>query len=225
MGVITHIQFGLRRVPEDDRETRDVLENALKYSRRCADIVKDLLAYSRDSVRQANAASDLRGNVYQSIEEALADTAGRCEDAKVDIHVSLPPGLPSVRLDNSGMRQVFVNLVANACDAMRGRETRQLRIGACRDGGTVVVTAEDSGYGMDEQALAHAFEPFFTTKAQSGTGLGLALCKRIVESIGGRIDVQSTTGVGTTFTLVLPICRPAAVEPADTPDEVYTEKS
>jgi signal transduction histidine kinase len=208
MGVITHVQFGMRRLPETDQTTRDALEKALKYSKRCADIVNDLLAYSRDSVRQPAGEADLRGNVYRALDEALSDTHGAQEGAGVTVTVDLPSGLPQVRVDSSGMRQVFVNLIANACDAMRGMSERTLTVRARRDGAHVVLTFRDSGHGMDEQAAKHAFEPFFTTKEKTGTGLGLALCKKLIETVGGRIELASTAGDGATFTLHLPAASP-----------------
>src|SRR6185503_6051280 len=171
MGVITHVQFGMRKMRADDAQARDALEKALKYSKRCADIVNDLLAYSRHSLRQPAAECDLRGNVYRALDEAVADTRATREAAAVELTLDLEPGLPPIRFDNSGMRQVFVNLIENACHAMRGRDERGLKVHASRDDGQVTVTVADSGQGMDDETRTRAFEPFFTTKTTSGTGL------------------------------------------------------
>jgi signal transduction histidine kinase len=212
MGVITHVQFGMRKMRADDAQARDALEKALKYSKRCADIVNDLLAYARHSLRQPAAECDLRGNVYRALDEAVADTRATREAAAVALTLDLEPGLPPIRFDNSGMRQVFVNLIENACHAVRGRDERVLRVCAAREDGHVTVTVADSGQGMDDETRARAFEPFFTTKTTSGTGLGLSLCKKLLESVGGEISIASVVDEGTTFTLRLPAAAPIATE-------------
>ena len=209
MGVITHVQFGMRRMATDDAQARDALEKALKYSKRCADIVNDLLAYSRHSLRQPEAEADLRGNIYRAVDEAVTDTRATRDAVAVHVALELERGLPPIRFDNSGMRQVFVNLIENACHAMRGREERVLRIRAVRDDGHVSVTVADSGQGMDDETRVRAFEPFFTTKTTTGTGLGLSLCKKLLESVGGEISIASVVDEGTTFTLRLPAAAPA----------------
>jgi two-component system, sensor histidine kinase and response regulator len=210
MGVITHVQFGMRRLAGADAETKDALEKALKYSKRCADIVNDLLSYSRASLREPDIEADLRGNVYRAIAEALSDTRTRRDAVDAELVLELEPKLPEMRVDTGGMRQVLVNLISNACDAVRGCDKRTLTIRALHDGAKIVVAVADTGQGMEDDARAHVFEPFFTTKTKTGTGLGLALCKNIVEGAGGEIAVASIPGNGTTFTLELPAVVGAA---------------
>jgi signal transduction histidine kinase len=113
----------------------------------------------------------------------------------------LPEDLPALRADRDQLRQVLLNLVTNAYDAMGGGGL--LALEAERQGEGVVVTVGDTGTGIEPETRARLFEPFFTTKAK-GIGLGLAVTRRIVEAHGGAIDVKSQLGSGTAFRLTLP---------------------
>lgn len=121
----------------------------------------------------------------------------------------LPEDLPALRADRDQLRQVLLNLVTNAYDAMG--DGGLLALEAERQGEGVVVTVGDTGTGIEPETRAHLFEPFFTTKAK-GIGLGLAVSRRIVEAHGGAIDVRSQSGSGTAFRLTLPaVAVPAPV--------------
>jgi CheY-like chemotaxis protein/anti-sigma regulatory factor (Ser/Thr protein kinase) len=123
--------------------------------------------------------------------------------AAVELSVSRSQGGAHVLVDAGQLEQVIVNLVVNARDAVEGKG----RIGIETEvaGGEVLLRVHDDGYGMDEATLGQAFEPFFTTKPSgSGTGLGLATVLGIVEQSGGRIDVRSAPGEGTTVEIALP---------------------
>jgi two-component system NtrC family sensor kinase len=119
--------------------------------------------------------------------------------------MAVPVGLPQVRVDPMQMEQAILEIVSNALDAMPtgGR----LRIGAfVADGagpGDVVVEVTDTGGGIPDDVLKSVCEPFFTTR-QEGTGLGLAIAKRYVEQNGGRLEIASRPGEGTTVRLLLP---------------------
>jgi signal transduction histidine kinase len=120
--------------------------------------------------------------------------------------VSLPPSLPEVRVDPMQLEQTIVELVSNALDAMpRGG---RLRIGAWAANGAdapadVALEVSDTGGGIPEHLLASVCEPFFTTRAE-GTGLGLAIAKRYVEQNGGRLEIESRPGDGTTVRMRFP---------------------
>ena len=109
--------------------------------------------------------------------------------------------MPAVQADFGQLRQAFVNVALNACDAMPGggRLTVVLRA----DGGSVEVEFQDTGIGIAAPDLPHIFEPFFTTK-EKGTGLGLAVVYGIVERHGGTIEVESEVGAGTRIRMRLP---------------------
>jgi PAS domain S-box-containing protein len=109
---------------------------------------------------------------------------------------------PEVRVDKAKMVRAFINLIKNAVDAMPEGGTLQVK--STQANGNVEISFSDTGIGMSEETLEKLFTPLMTTKAQ-GMGLGLAICKRIVEAHQGKISVQSVEGKGSTFTLTIPI--------------------
>ncbi|NOQ84427.1 MAG: GAF domain-containing protein [Myxococcales bacterium] len=175
-------------------------------------------------------------DVNATVQLTLQFLRPECDSADVGLHVTMHPELPKVRIDIEHLRQVLINLVQNAMQAMTSGgdiyvETRiqdRFRIG----GGArpwVHLSVRDTGPGIAPGLLANLFVPFVTTK-QQGTGLGLAISQRIVSETGGRIDVRSRQGVGTTFVVLLPAEPGAALdgfeaeqephqspEPGDTP--------
>ena len=123
----------------------------------------------------------------------------------VELTTEVAEGLPTVEVDPSKIRQVLVNLVQNAAEAMHDRTGHvRLLASAYADASAVVLTVEDDGPGIAPESLARLFEPFYTTKF-TGTGLGLAISKSLVEQHGGEIDVTSEVGRGTSFVIVLPL--------------------
>jgi signal transduction histidine kinase len=111
--------------------------------------------------------------------------------------------LPTVLGDEGQIQQAFVALATNAIDAMPDGGTLTLRTAV--SGPNVIVQIKDTGVGISPENLTKIFDPFFTTKdVGRGTGLGLAVCYGIVSEHGGRLDVRSIVGVGTTFTISLP---------------------
>lgn len=137
----------------------------------------------------------------------------------ITIQCSIPPGLPAVRIAPHQLTQVVFNLASNACHALEesppaGGGVIQVR--ATPNGGGVRIRVADNGNGMLPEVLARAFEPLFTTKSgRGGTGLGLALTKRLVTEVGGQVSIASTPGGGTTVTIDL-CAALAAAEPSET---------
>jgi signal transduction histidine kinase len=119
----------------------------------------------------------------------------------VAVEAALADGLPSVNADEDQLARALGNLISNALDAMPGGGRLALRTTA--GAGVVTVEVEDSGPGLTEEQKTRLFTPYFTTK-KGGTGLGLAIVQGIVSDHGGRIQVRSEPGQGTSFTLVLP---------------------
>ena len=106
-----------------------------------------------------------------------------------------------ITVDSEMMKRVFVNLIENAVDAMPRGGT--LTIGSGQSGGFVEVTISDTGAGMSKEAIENLWKPLQTTKAK-GMGMGLAICKRIIEAHSGNVSVESKPREGTTFTVRLP---------------------
>jgi two-component system, cell cycle sensor histidine kinase and response regulator CckA len=194
--------------PEDGR--RDDLVDIVTAAERAADLTRQLLAFSRRQVLQPRVLS--LNDTIRSLERLLRRVIG--ED--IQLEARLDPRLLRVKADAGQLEQVIVNLAVNAREAMPrgGRltlETRNLRFisvpSAVRSHGPmtdyVSLRVTDTGQGMDAEVAARVFEPFFTTKEQ-GTGLGLSTVYGIVKQTGGDIDVFSTPGRGTTFTVYLP---------------------
>jgi signal transduction histidine kinase len=122
--------------------------------------------------------------------------------------------LPMVEMDVPRIKQVFLNIINNAVYAMKDGGSLTLR--STLEGATVRIAFEDTGPGIPVDVLGRIFDPFFTTKPEvSGTGLGLSVSLGIVQSHGGTIDVKSEIGVGTAFTVTLPITHDADTPPAD----------
>jgi signal transduction histidine kinase len=147
---------------------------------------------------------DLNGLLEEtvSLTRPRWQTQSQARGAEIQLVTALA-GDPVVRADATALREVFTNLIFNASDAMP--DGGLLRIESEVDGDACAVRVRDAGTGMSPETLAHCFDPFYSTKGDKGTGLGLALVASMVERHGGTISVDSTVGVGTTFTLCLPI--------------------
>ncbi|MBI4411757.1 MAG: PAS domain-containing sensor histidine kinase, partial [Deltaproteobacteria bacterium] len=131
----------------------------------------------------------------------------------IDIVAEFDPSLPKIMADPEALTQVFLNLIKNSRQSIRGKGRVTVRSRVVTDFGlrrkdkkhqVIAVDVEDTGEGIDEKVLPNIFAPFFTTKPK-GTGLGLALCHRIVEEHEGDIEVKSEKGKGTVFSVYLPV--------------------
>jgi signal transduction histidine kinase len=114
----------------------------------------------------------------------------------------LAESLAPIRADEHQMQQLLLNLLSNAVDAMPGGG--QLRIETATGDGFVILTIADSGPGIPPELRPRVFEPFFTTKGTAGTGLGLAVCRSIVDVHHGTIELDSHSGAGATFVVRIP---------------------
>jgi GAF domain-containing protein/nitrogen-specific signal transduction histidine kinase len=174
---------------------------------RCKEITGSLLQFVRDPGRR-RAPVDVNVLVEKSLE--LLSHQPRFADSR--LVTDLVPELPPVIANEGQLRQVFLGLASNALDAMEGRGT--LTVKTRRHGDRdVEVAFADVGPGIPEEILPRIFDPFFTTKPPGqGTGLGLAIAQGFVVDHGGRIEVQSREGAGTTVRVILPAGAPAAPE-------------
>ena len=181
----------------DDPRRADVAE-IQRAAARAGELTQQLLAFARRkevSPRRIDVAAQLHG-----IERLVTSLVG----PQVRLECRIAPDLPPVLIDPTQFDQVIMNLAVNARDAMPGGGT--LRIAADRAAaGGVRLVVSDEGTGMTPEVLARVFEPFFTTKpVGQGTGLGLSTVHGVVHQAGGRIDVESAPGRGTTFRIDLP---------------------
>ncbi|MFO0553409.1 MAG: ATP-binding protein [Polyangiaceae bacterium] len=181
-------------------------------------VVGSVLDLARPDAR-AVVPIDANGVARRTVQILSAERQGT---HKVDIQLNLAPDLPRVAIDPEELRQVLMNLLRNAVQAVgesgkvtittRVRFGRGTRSGKSEGDAFVEITVADTGPGISRKALEKLFLPFFTTK-EKGTGLGLAISHRIVQGAGGRIEVRSYEGKGSTFTVLLP----AAIESLGTP--------
>jgi signal transduction histidine kinase len=165
-------------------------------------IVTDLLETARPRTPEIRA-SDLN----TTIEHAVMLARQQVITKPIKIEFTRTENLPDVEHDSPQIHQVVLNLLINAVQAIEGAGA--VRVAAFGQGTTAVITVADTGRGIEPTRLEDIFRPFYTTKGD-GTGLGLSLARRIVEEHHGRIEVASTTGKGTTFTIMLPLKQPKA---------------
>ncbi len=219
--IVGNAELGLLRLPADS-PAREPVELAALAALRAAELVKQLLTYSAKSpfTRQRVTINEL----VRELADLLVVTVGK----RVRVELQLAARSPVVVTDPTQLRQVLMNLVHNAADAMVGRE-----------GGIVVRTSEvhlepknaaslspgdyarlevvDSGVGIEPGSLDRVFDPFFTTK-KAGRGLGLSAVRSIAHRHGGGVLVESVVGQGSTFTVLLPLAAPEVIAPPPAQD-------
>src|SRR5208283_1535864 len=195
---------------EKREEAMQCLELIAAESRRCGDLIKNLLRLSRTAPMNVQS-TDLNA----VIDRCLLLVRHQLELGGVELQVNLAKDLPLVLCDPAQIEQVFIALILNAIDAMpRGGtlwlENRLIHTNTNNEA-EIEIRVRDNGTGIAPDILPHIFEPFLTTKESGhGTGLGLAIARGIVERHKGRIEVQSELGLGTTFVVTLPSQPPDA---------------
>ncbi|UCC43921.1 MAG: hypothetical protein JSU65_12530 [Candidatus Zixiibacteriota bacterium] len=185
----------------DEKELYQRLDTIQKSAFRCRDITGKLLRF----VRRTD--FDLQEHdVHDVVDGVVDDLLGpEIEVSNVRLERSYDRLLPKLTTDANQLQQVILNIINNAIDAI-GDTPGVITISTSRRGNEILMSIRDTGCGMSPEQLEKVFVPFFTTKeVGKGTGLGLSVSYGIVRGLGGKIEVESTKDVGTTFTLVLPI--------------------
>ena len=204
----------LMQLPEDDQKRRG-LEIIAQEVDRMATLVRDLLQFSRRGHRQVSTV-DVGEEIVNSVQFVHYHLRSR----KVEVVCDFADSLPTIQADRQQLRQLFLNLLTNAGDAMPqgGRLTISAAATFMEDAQAVQLDFADTGEGISVANLEKIWEPFFTTKPEGkGTGLGLAICRRIVEEHGGTIDLESDPGQGAIVHIVFP-----ATSQPNAPDFVLT---
>jgi two-component system, NtrC family, sensor kinase len=182
------------------QEIRDALDLIASESRRCGELVKNLLTFSRTTPMNLQP-TDLN----QVIDRSLRLVQHQLDLASIQVESQLDPNLPLVQCDAAQIEQVLLALVMNAMDAMPQGGNLWLTTSFNHDPAQIRLIVRDDGSGIPPDILPRIFEPFLTTKETGrGVGLGLAISRSILERHRGTIEVQSELGRGTTFTLNLP---------------------
>jgi signal transduction histidine kinase len=199
---------------EQQGEVSALLESVKLEVERLTQLTEKYLSLARRS-RPDFQEEDLGSVVSEAVQSVQAELSQHAIASQLQIE----PGLPPAALDEMQIRQVLLNLIRNAREAMSdGGEllvgVRALPPRSAEPGAEVLeISVADSGGGMDEQTRQHLFEPFFTTK-RNGNGLGLAITQEIVEAHGGKIRCERREPRGTRFVIELPVRPPAALERA-----------
>jgi PAS domain S-box-containing protein len=192
----------LERTPPAYDEVHAALDRVISDSHRASEVFDSIRALFRKT-DQAREPID----VSQIILEAVQSLNGELRDHGVTTHTELMSELPLIEGQRNQLQQVIINLIQNAIEAMEttSDQSRELRVRTkLRDGDAIVVAVEDTGPGIDPRRLDGIFDAFVTTKAD-GMGLGLAICRTIIENHGGKISALSDGNTGTRFQFVLPI--------------------
>ncbi len=193
-----HLQLAItaRDVPPS---LKDRLQVATRELERVSKIVRDYL----DSTRTV-APERVPVDVERVVDEALGICISVDARGRIDVQKKIEGAAAHAETDPGLLRQILVNLITNAVDAL-GADGGHIRVEAsARDGGVAIAVADD-GVGIAPEDAARIFEPFYTTKGRGkGTGLGLSICRELATALGGRITVESAPGRGSTFTVTLP---------------------
>ncbi|MGD2040053.1 MAG: cache domain-containing protein [Anaerolineae bacterium] len=197
-----------KETPRDNQQQKEDLEMIIRETTRCKTIVNDLLNFSRQNevlVRETD---------LNRLLEDLTDEASKRElFDQVEIIQDLDPELPLIQADPLQLRQVFLNLMNNAAEAMPTGGRLTLRTRNEPEEGMISAYVKDTGVGISEENMKKIFTPFFTTKPiGKGTGLGLAITYGIVKMHRGQISVESEVGKGTTFLISLRTALPLRME-------------
>lgn len=194
------------RVETAAQATMGELEVIAKEIDRMANLESSLLQFSRRNQPQTSII-DVCKEIHDSLELFHHLVRGR----NIEVITEFTDELPTIKADRQKLRQLFINLLTNATDAMPlgGKLTARASRGQLEDGtDAVVLQFVDSGTGIQPEHIHHIWDTFFTTKPEGkGTGLGLAICRRVVEEHGGTITIDSEADKGTTVTIALPSSR------------------
>jgi len=203
-GILTYAKLLKKRLSrggDGNQENIAMLDLVESESRRCGEIVKNMMTFARPTSMNREPA-----DLNAIIDRCLRLVQHQLKLKNIELHQELAQDLPRVRCDPGQIEQVILALVMNAIDAMPNGGNLTLGSRILADSPDVQVEVRDDGVGMPKEVLANMFEPFFTTKEHGrGLGLGLAISRNIVERHQGKIAIISEPGHGTAFTITLPV--------------------
>jgi signal transduction histidine kinase len=202
---ITYAQAALnwlRAQPPKLDDVHRALGRAVEEGNRATDILTRIGALFRKAPQRKDAV-----DINEAILGVVRLTHGEAAKNDVSVETRLADGLPLIQADPVQLQQVILNLIMNSLEAMSSlaEGSRELLISTGKDAaGDVLVTVQDSGPGLSSEACGHAFDAFYTTKA-GGMGMGLSICRSIVEQHGGRIWPSRKAGPGAIILFTLPV--------------------
>ncbi|MBI4753791.1 HAMP domain-containing histidine kinase [Candidatus Desantisbacteria bacterium] len=198
LAVISSGIYLLKKVLQEENplvaQTIKQIEDAVA---RMSLLIEDLLHFSRPIQLNMD-----RTKINDMIKTAISELPEGLFSG-VDRKLELADNIPLILADSNRLKQIVVNLVKNAVEAMEGVESKELRVESKKEGDFIKISVSDTGKGIPTEEIANIFDPFHTTK-KKGLGLGLSICHRFAEAHGGRIGVESEVGKGTRFVVWLP---------------------
>jgi PAS domain S-box-containing protein len=199
-GILIYSSLLMEDLPKDDPKRQD-LARVVQEAGRCKEIVTSLLEFARQTEPRMEPV-----DINRAITDGLFFLENQALFHNIRIVKNLDPSLPLATGNAGQLKQVFMNIIINAAEAMHGNGELTINTYPALDRNTILMEFTDTGEGIPEENLSRIFEPFFTTKdVGKGTGLGLATSYGIIEDHGGKIFVKSKTEEGTTFAIELPI--------------------
>ena len=221
----------MRPMMEQDKRLAPVLDKITQQTFRASEIVNGLLNFSRTGGSEFGTI-----DLNRLLHDTLTLVDHQFKTAQIRVETDMDQELPRIQGNEGKLQQVVLNLLLNARDAMHGCANGRIRIATQQRAGRVTVVVQDFGDGIEPEHLHRIFDPFFTTKSKpgngqhKGTGLGLAVSYGIMQEHGGKMQVESELGVGTTFRLEFPaagasrmVAGAAATEVAESTDETAGE--
>jgi PAS domain S-box-containing protein len=197
-GIMNTLELLKTEIPPESKRRR-ILDLSLSETQRLSEMLRNMLSFSKPE-------EEKRGPVKigELIEGILLVMEKQMREAGIQVQTSFDPDIPEILASSNQMRQVVLNLLINAKEAMPRGGTLTLRTG--REDNKVLIHIQDTGVGISEEIRDKIFEAFFTTKKKvKGVGLGLSVCYGIIKDHGGDIKVESEKGKGTAFVIRLPI--------------------
>jgi two-component system, NtrC family, sensor kinase len=201
LGVILGYTQLLLRGEKNTSKRYPDLKTIEKHVRSCKTIVEDLLSFSRKSKTDKEMM-----DIHQIIEDVVIFVQHHSDIEQITLETACNPAVKPLLVDEKKIKQVLINLVVNAIHAVGKKGHILISTDVEEPSGNLILNVKDDGHGIEKKHLKNIFDPFFTTKPTGeGTGLGLSVSYGIIKNHGGHIFVNSKIGMGTTFTVTLPV--------------------
>jgi len=197
-GIMNTLELLKTEIPPESKRRR-ILELALSETQRLSEMLRNMLSFSKPEEEKRKPIK-----MNELVEGILLVMEKQMKEANIKVETSFDDGIPEVMASTNQMRQVMLNIIKNAKEAMLKGGTLTVR--TSREDNKVLIHIQDTGIGIPEEIRDKIYEAFFTTKSKvKGVGLGLSVCYGIIKDHGGEIKVESEEEKGTTFTISLPI--------------------
>ncbi len=215
-GILIYSSLLMEELPEEDPKKQD-LARVVQEAGRCKEIVRSLLEFARQTEPKMEPV-----DINRAITDGLFFLENQALFHNIRIVKNLDSSLPYAMGNAGQLKQVFMNILINAAEAMHGNGDLTITTYPALDRNSILMKFTDTGEGIPEENLSRIFEPFFTTKdVGKGTGLGLSTSYGIIESHGGKIGVKSKVSEGTAFTVELPVYLEGKTESEQRQSAIY----